>query len=388
MKANDGALFAVLSDMENGEKVENTNVDNVLGEYVEISNKLRKQRNNLLGSFDSEGNYKISDPTILAQILILPKHFEMKEDDVVYATAKITDTLFLNFKIAFEISPEFCNAYLYIIEKEEQFGETIVHTTFLDSKLDIYSPTFKENVYELWRVYLDEEIYEKDNFLKELLLMQKEDYESNFELFEIVCQLFLMRMLKALEGCGELGLKIKQEYNELLEKYTEQDPSFRLSNIKMKLLLERVIEKNGGMALIAKNPQVASVLNGYSNPMKQILSPASVLDQNGKAPFDKKTEKKDEKKVEEQKKKTEPAKAKAKAKGKAKSASKPKPAKAFSTASVFKKAAKKKEQEETKPHTTEIVNGGSAIAKSVPGDEKAAESKPSGLAHDYFQRSL
>ena len=302
-----------LADISSAEKQAPAfNAENVLKNYEKIFNKYRKMKNNLLGEYDEKGEYKIKDEMILKKLLEMPKKFEEKDSDIVYLSAKF-DTFVLNFKIVFEISPEFCNAYLYFIEVEDVLDETVKHVTLLDTILDVYSPKFKEEVFNEWKVYLEEDVYSKDDFLRSLLNKQKEDCKFSEELVEILSQLFLLRMLKALENCGDLGKKILEEYNKFLAGATAKDPSLALDNARMKMILDYIIRKNNGYEQIAKTQEGLAVLAGFVNPMKRVFSEPSIIEGLGK---DKEKEKKEEKKAEKPKEASKPkAKAKAKAKG-------------------------------------------------------------------------
>ena len=135
MKTNTKDLmkFAVA---EGGQTPAQTNADAILRDFQKILYIKRKRNNDLLGGFNDTGDYKITDKLILKKLLEVPKKFGEKQDDVVYASA-VYDTLVLNFKIVFEMSSEFCNAYLYFIEVENLAEEDIKHVTLLDTILEI-----------------------------------------------------------------------------------------------------------------------------------------------------------------------------------------------------------------------------------------------------------
>lgn len=311
MKTNTKDLmkFAVA---EGGQTPVQTNADAILRDFQKILYIKRKRNNDLLGGFNDKGDYKITDKLILKKLLEVPKKFGEKQDDVVYASA-VYDTLVLNFKIVFEMSPEFCNAYLYFIEVENLAEEDIKHVTLLDTILDVYSPTFKQKVYEEWRVYLDEEIYEKDDFLFEILKKQQDENQFTSEFDAILAQLFVLRMLKALENCDEVGKEILDEYNEFLQKAILKDPSLAQDDQRLIFILNKIILKHSGYEALLKTTEGVAVLTGYIKPMQRVLGVGgqSILDAVGKNAKKLEGDKKVEKKAEKPK-----VKASVKAKGK------------------------------------------------------------------------
>lgn len=280
----------------------------IMKEFDEIYNYQRKQRSNLLGVFSADGKYKIENETILKELLAIPKKFENKENGVVYASTKL-GYFVLNFKIVFDIKEDFCKSKLYIIETEQNVDENIKHVTELDSNEDIYSPKYQDNMFALWKVYRDEEIYEKTDFLHNYLRFQEDEYLFSGELTEVLSQLYLAKMLKILDSCGELGAKVKKEYQSLVEKMILKDPSLANNATKLKMLLDEIIRKNKAFGEFSKSKEVPAILRGYCEPIKKIKDkaiPAIVEDKADKPEKKKEEAKKEEKKA---------SKSKAKAKG-------------------------------------------------------------------------
>ena len=326
--------------------------EKILKDYVAVANILRKQRNNLLGNFDSNGDYSITDEAILSQLLLLPKKFDRKEDGVVYVYTKF-ESFVVNFKIVFDMSPSFCKAYLYLIEIEYGVEEDTKHTTLIESKEDVYSPKFKEEIYTDWKVFLEEEVYEKSDYIETLLSHQNETYLFNEELIEILSQLYLIRMLKALENCGELGTKIKEEYKQLLEKLLALDPSLSQNYIKLKMILDQVIQKHNAMPTIMKTQEGVAVVAGYLNPMKKVLSPPAIVKEVGDV-----DKEKDKKKDEDKKKTVDKPKAKVKGGG-----GKAKAVKPFDVSKVYGGGKKK---DNKKPEPKKLFVGPSKKIEPAP----------------------
>lgn len=239
-------------------------------DYLNILYYQAKQRNNLLGEFSSDGKYAIKDEKILQELVLLPKKFDEKKDNVVYASTKIEDEIVLNFKLEFEMSESFCRGVLSIIETEQNVQENIKHVTKLDEYMDIYSPKFKEEMYKRWKVYFDEEVYDKNDYIYSILHMQHEEYLFNKELTEILSQLYMVRLLKLLDNSGEVGEKIKAEYKLLVEKLMQQDPSIMQDNTRLKLVLDSIIMKNKIFATLLQTKEGIEIFAGYSTPIKRM----------------------------------------------------------------------------------------------------------------------
>jgi len=285
---------------EEPKKPSTVDVKKVESDFKSVLYYQAKQRDNLLGEFSSDGKYKLSDEKIIQELISIPKKFEEKVDNVVYASTKM-DSFVLNFKIDLDISESYCNATLFLIEVEHGVEKDIKHTTELANVVEIYSPKFKDNVYKIWNVHIDSEVYSKNDFLYEYLHFQNEEFMFNRELTEILSQLYLVRMLKLLDNCGELGEKIKLDYKILVEKILNSDASITQDNTRLKRLLDSVIIKHKAFGKILAMEEGSAVLLGYSTPIMRVRDKTTTNVMEGQAKP--KEEKKVEKKVEAPKKK-------------------------------------------------------------------------------------
>ncbi len=245
-------------------------------DYLEILRHEKKQKNGLLGTFDTNGKYKISDENIFQSLLNVPKKFQEKVDNIVYASAQ-KDNLIINFKIELDLNVDFSSATLYLIEIEHGVEEDVKHITELDHFLNVHSATFIDEAFKAWKVWREEDVYEKDDFLFEYLKRQKEDFLFNRELTEILSQLYLVRMLKTLEMCGEVGQKILLEYKLMIESRQNLDPAFKQSNTALKEILDFVLLKENAIDEVLKTQAAAIVMAGYAEPLKRIKDKAPVL---------------------------------------------------------------------------------------------------------------
>lgn len=276
-------------------------VEKVKNEYLKVFYYQTKIKDGLLGNFSVDGKYKITNEQILQDLVNIPKKFEDKDGDNYYASARVGNHV-LNFRVTLDISESYCDAHLALIEVEHGLEEDIKHVTELGDIVEPYSPMFKQNVYKAWNIHLQEEEYEKNDFIYSYMHAQAEDYNFSIELTEVLSQLYLAKLLKLLEGCGELGIKIKALYMELIEKLAQKDPSIRLDNTRMKNILDRLMLSHKAFEMLLANKDAAAALAGYSGPLSRVLVRDPVVH------VEKKEAKKEEKPAE--KKADEPAKKK------------------------------------------------------------------------------
>ena len=239
-------------------------------EYLSILLYQAKQRDNLLGQFSADGNYKISDEKILNALVKLPKLFGEKTDNIIYASTKFSKiNIVLNFKVELDIQPSFCKAKLFLIEIEHGVEEDKKHLTQLGEIEDVYSPDFADKVCLQWNILKEVTELEK-NDVEDYLHNQNEERLFAKELTEVLSQLYLVRILKLLEGSGEIGQKIGAEYRALVEKFIKRDPALAQDNTFLKRVLDYVIIKNKALPELLKNPEIATVFAGYSTPLAKI----------------------------------------------------------------------------------------------------------------------
>lgn len=275
----------------------NLEASDVLKDFLDILRYQSKQKNNLFGNFSADGKYKIEDENILRELTLLPKKFEEKVDNVVYASSKL-GTFVLNFKLVFEMSSSYCNASISLIEIEHTVEEDIKHVTFLDSIVEPYSPTFKEECYKQWKILFDFDEVVKNDYLFTYLHMQEEEFLFNKELTEILSQLYLVRMLKVLDNAGELGEKIKLQYKLIVEKLLAKDPTLAQNNTKLKEILDKILIKNDAFKELLKSKEAVLILANFSMPIKRVKekSVPTILREGTKKPKEIVEEKKAEKK--------------------------------------------------------------------------------------------
>ncbi len=327
----------------------------LLKEYESILDIQRKQSDHLLGNFIN-GKYNIENEDIRQKLILIPKVFEKIEENVAYASIKLNQFV-LNFKIEFLIEPTYCDAKLYIIEVEHDVEENIKHTTLLDSIVAPYSPTFREEVFKAWNVVYEGENYQVDDFLLRYLLMLDDEFMFNREIYAILGQLYVMRMLAFLTSLGEEGQKAEYEFKMLMEKILKENPDAANDFILQKRILDSIIKKNNLLNTILANENGRKIVEGYVKPIKNIeakKNPSIIETVKPK----KQEEKKEEKKEEEQEVKP------AAKKKPAKKASKP--AKKDDKKKDDKKKDNKKKDDKKKKGGGGTVKGGTPVRPASP----------------------
>ena len=290
------------------EKPIDPNAEKIKKQFDQISRYQAKRENLLLGEFSADGKYSLADDTLMQDLVSMPKVLQERVDNVAYAYTKYNG-FNLNFKIELDISESYCSAEMFLIEIEHKPDEDVKHLTSLGNFVEMYSPSFKDNVYKTWNINLQETPLDKDDVVFKML--KELDGENNFskELIEILSQLYIVRLLKLLDNCGTLGLKIQGEYRALVEELIRKDPSLAQDHTRLKQILDKVIAKHNGFATILSMPAGMEILKGFADPIGRVTGGAGpVLVEGG--------EKKEEKPAEKTEAKAEaPKKKKAKSKG-------------------------------------------------------------------------
>lgn len=286
------------------EKPKNPEADKVKKAFDDISLYQAKRENLLLGEFSADGKYALKDDTLLQDLVSMPKVLQERVDNVVYAYTKY-NSHHLNFKIDLDISESYCSAEIFLIEIEQRPDEDIKHLTSLGNLVEMYSPSFKDNVYKAWNINLQETPLDKDDVVFKAL--KELDGEHNFskELVEILSQLYVVRMLKLLDDCGTLGLKIQGDYRALVEELLRKDPSLAQDYTRLKQLLDKMIAKHNGYDFIMTRPGGLDILKNYAEPIGRVTGKvAPQILESGTPKEEKPAEKSAEKKEEPKKKKS------------------------------------------------------------------------------------
>jgi len=260
-------------------------------DFFDILNYQRKQSNNLLGYFSSDGSYKISQE-LVAQLLLVPKKFDRFDNNLVYV-ASVMNEFVLNFKIELDMSPTFCTAKLFLIEMEAGFEkEDTKHTTELDAFTETYNFDFRKDVFEKWNVFYEDETIEKNDFLWDYLHLQMEEFLFNKEITEILSQIYILRMMQLLGKLGAEGEKLLLEFEKQMGLYAEKSPDLISNFTFQKQLLDSMLMKENLFKKILANEEGKKILESYAKPLKNIRDKTIPTIISGEKREEKKPEKK------------------------------------------------------------------------------------------------
>ena len=195
---------------ENGEKQQKLDpkLERLKKEFLEVSQFQTKRENLLLGEYDSKGKYALTDDALMQDLVSMPKVLQERVDNVVYAYTKYKGYN-LNFRINLDISESYCSAEMFLIEIEHGLEEDIKHLTSLGNLVELYSPSFKENVYKVWNINLQETPLDKDDVVfKNMKEMEALTKRENCFLSTLSNLSFSISMCKIAESTFGAGKNI------------------------------------------------------------------------------------------------------------------------------------------------------------------------------------
>lgn len=287
----------------NQDKIDNV-PEKVLDEYNLFVNMEKILANDLIGNV-KDGQYYISNE--LKKALVENKKLLTKrEDNYLIAKMERAGKLFkfrLNFD-KFEEGTMIANFYLL----EEYEGEVL--ETFIANYLDIDNYEFKQKAREAFNICLQEEDYadkEQDDYIEiDKIIARNKLSKSNERIFvlETYAELYIIEMMNALEKGGKVSKKVLEEYKEEVKKQGLLKVNVPHVYIKLKSIMDKVIENNGGVKEISKeNPAVKKPIERFISPVIEYDKTVATIET-----MVKKQEEKEDKKSKESQSVAKPAK--------------------------------------------------------------------------------
>lgn len=312
--------------------------DELVKKYYQTSMKLLVFSNLLVGRFDDNGNYIISKE-IKRDLVVMDKEIDDEGEKFFKAANVYMKKNFYYYISLSMLGDGKAKAALYLYEYVGDFFDKEFLVSHIANFIDNYDQDFRGKVRKAFNL-VDVDVPNNDFTTPNLaVLMQRmiDDKIRAYEMYDIMCQAYVMRMLKALEG-SELGRDIIEEYKKLLAKAGKG----KLSWIKQKALLDRAINKFGGYErlkedLVDTKALFAEAIKQYEE-IERRKAAVEVID------IPEKEEKKEEKKASSAKKAA---------------AKKPAAGKAAGKAAAKKPAAKKKAEEK------KVKKGGGVSKKEL-----------------------
>lgn len=253
--------------------------DKTIQDYEEFILEERVLSQGLVGEV-VDGEYVISDE--LKQLFVLNKKLLIKRENE-FLIAKM-DRLGKTFKfrLVFEdFDKDSMVAEFYIME--ELNGETI--ETFIANFIDVKNYEFKQKARESFNILLEEDQYVKDDdedfAALDKVIGRNKSAKSDDRIFvlETYSELYIIEMLNALAAGGTLSKKVLEEYKAEVKKRGLLKPNVPHVYMKLKDILDQVVEQNGGIKVLAQeNQDVRKAVERYIVPVKDFDRTSKVID--------------------------------------------------------------------------------------------------------------
>ena len=270
--------------------------------YYKQSHYLQKLENKLLGDFDKNGKYKISEP-VLKELANIHKVIEKTEDGKMTATAKVNKFKF-NFEVVVgDIDHETKYASLKLIEEFCLFKgdkKTLICTPVVYYK-DANNQYFDDKILKLFNLHKKDESEGKEFDNGELAkLIIKAMAVSDATLKSFIKQtrskdkLYVLSMLKVFEVSGKFGEFALRRYNALLKEYASvlnpKDDNYYhiLKQIIDKIMMEeeKSVSKETALLIQKLRAKYVKTIDNFievviKNPPKKVVEKPIVLKGDG-----------------------------------------------------------------------------------------------------------
>ena len=240
--------------------------DDYVDKYIKFIRQEEICESFLLGDFVGD-EYTISED-IKLELLNNTKILSEWISKGLKAQMKVGEVL-INFEVeteSFDDSQDI--AYLYLVEK--YFDKEL--KTFIADFVDEKTPQFIDEAMKAFHIEIDGDASDKDDYNEVMARLAKLKEKNNSErrfVIEMYSELYVLRMLKLLAGCGPEGKKILEEYAAEIQRLGYDKNITPELYIKLRKILDRTIERNGGIkALAQKNPQIKLALKELIDPIE------------------------------------------------------------------------------------------------------------------------
>ena len=253
--------------------------DKTIQDYEEFVLKERILSQGLVGDIVN-GEYVISDE--LKHLFVINKKLLIKrENDFLIAKMDRLGKTF-KFRLVFEdFDKDSMVAEFYIIE--ELNGETI--ETFVANFIDTKNYEFKQKARESFNILLEEDQYikedDEDFAALDNVIGRNKSAKSDERIFvlETYSELYIIDMLNALAAGGALSKKVLEEYKAEVKKQGLLRPNVPHVYMKLKDILDQVVEQNGGIKVLAEeNKEVRKAIERYIVPVNDFDRTSKVID--------------------------------------------------------------------------------------------------------------
>ena len=217
---------------------------------------------NLTGRFNHKGFY-IIPVDVKRDLVNMSKEIEDMGEFFYYAS-NIYMKKYFYFKVEItKLENGKAKASLYLMEKAKFVVEDGYLTTHIADFVDTYDLDFRLKVRERFNLQTVR-VPVSDIKVPNLAVIMQDNYDllQVFkELYDITSQIYFLQMLKVLESMGKKGKQIIETFKVLQEDAKEELANKDTRNIVLKILLDKAIDKNGGLqAIIEEKPEIKPLI--------------------------------------------------------------------------------------------------------------------------------
>ena len=242
--------------------------------YYKVRMNIMAVRYQLLGRVNKNGVYQI--PAVIKQELVgMFKEIEDMDHDWYRASAVYMKKYYYFHVKLTMLENNMAKASLYLSEFVDDFLEDEYIVSHIADFIDVYDDNFRIKVRQAFNL-VDVAVPMSDVQVPNIAVVIQDAIDLEMlvaGLYDIASQIYLMRMLKLLEGAGEKGQAIIRRYKELIIDKDENDINEKHRNIKFKSLLDRAIDEFGGIEKLEVNKQdLKDIVVEMNNSIKAITN--------------------------------------------------------------------------------------------------------------------
>lgn len=244
-------------------------------DYYKTRMKMMAIKYHLCGRVNDQGQYKIADP-IRYDLIRMEKEIEETGEDFYTAIALYMQKHFyFHIKIT-QIEDGKAKASLFLSELVDDFLGIDKIVSHVGDYVDNFDDDFRIKVRKAFNL-VDVSTKVDDFAVPNLAVVMQDSIDLELvvgPLYDMASQIFVMRLLKALEASGENGALVLAKYKELLaSNQIEVNEKFRYSSYKA--LLDRAVDELGGYEKLNIDPNLTKAIIKEINGTVKAIDNAS-----------------------------------------------------------------------------------------------------------------
>ena len=222
--------------------------DKEIADYYWTSMKMLVMRFQLVGSFNRNGQYIIKDEIRYDLVKMRKEISDSGEDFYKAVVIYMKKYFYFDVKISM-IDDKRAKASLFLSEFVDDALQDGYIVSHIADFIDEFDEQFRIKVRQAFNL-ADVALINEDYYIPNLAILMQDEYDINKyvgNLYDIASQIYIMRMLKLLEGAGPLGQEIIKRYKELIIDKEEEYKDDKFKYSRFKYLLDRAINEKGGL---------------------------------------------------------------------------------------------------------------------------------------------